>query len=140
MPAAPVSQRGYANPGLLAETSWLADHLNDALLRLIDTRSAELYAAGHIPGAVNLAAAGNIPRDANGDMGTPEAFSALAQPLGVSADSTVVVYDAPGAQMGMMAWALQYYGHERVQVLDGGFAKWTAEGRETSTEVTTYPR
>jgi thiosulfate/3-mercaptopyruvate sulfurtransferase len=141
MPAAlPVAERGYANPGLLAETDWLAEHLNDPALRLIDTRSAELYAAGHIPGAVNLAAVGSIPRDSNGDMGTPEAFSELAQSLGINADSTVVVYDAPGAQMGMMAWALQYYGFERVQVLDGGFAKWTAEGRQTSTTPGSYPR
>src|SRR3954462_2708199 len=127
MPAAPVSERGYANPELLTETGRLAGHLDDPVLRLIDTRSAELYEAGHIPGAVNLAAVGRIPRDANGDMGTPEEFIELARALGVSADSTVVVYDAPGAQMGMMAWAFQYYGHEHVQVLDGGYAKWTAE-------------
>src|SRR6478672_7085547 len=140
MPALPVSERGYANPGLLTETGWLADHLDDASLRLIDTRSAELYDAGHIPGAVSLAAAGSIPRDANGDMGTPEAFSELAQALGINTDATVVVYDAPGAQMGMMAWSLQYYGFEHVQMLDGGFAKWTAEGRPGSTEAGRYPR
>lgn len=139
MPAAPVSERGYANPGLLVETEWLAQNLDDASLRLIDTRSAELYAAGHLPGAVNLAAAGNIPRAENGDMGAPEAFSSLARALGVSADSTVVVCDAPGAQMGMMAWAFMYYGHQHVQVLDGGFAKWTAEGRPVSTQPSGYP-
>ena len=139
MPATPVSERGYANPGLLAETDWLAEHLNDPALRLIDTRSKELYEAGHIPSAVNLAAAGSIPRAENGDMGTPAAFSRLAEALGVSADSTVVVYDAPGAQMGMMAWAFMYFGHSRVQVLDGGFAKWTAEGRPTSTTPGGYP-
>src|SRR3954447_22958915 len=139
MPATPISERGYANPGLLAETGWLAEHLNDPDVRLIDTRSAQLYEAGHIPGAVNLAAVGGIPRAENGDMGTPGAFSALAQALGVSADSTVVVYDAPGAQMGMAAWAFEYYDHEHVQVLDGGFAKWTAEGRATSTAPGSYP-
>lgn len=139
MPALPVAERGYVNSSLLAETDWLETHLDDPSLRLIDTRSADQYAAGHIPGAVNLAGVGSIPRDANGDMGTPEAFNDLARALGITTDSTVIVYDAPGAQMGMMAWALQYYGHEHVQVLDGGFAKWTAEGRGTSTEPASYP-
>src|SRR4249919_909986 len=139
MAATLISQRGYANPELLAETGWLAEHLNDPNLRLIDTRSAEQYDAGHIPGAVSLAKIGRIPRAENGDMGTPEAFSALAAALGVTAESTVVVYDAPGAQMGMAAWAFAYYGHHRVQVLDGGFEKWTAEGRPVSTTPGSYP-
>jgi thiosulfate/3-mercaptopyruvate sulfurtransferase len=139
MPAVPLSERGYAKPDLLMETHWLAEHLNDATLRLIDTRSAQLYDAGHIPGAVNLAQHGGIPRAENGDMGTPEAFSSLAQALGVSADSTVVIYDAPGAQMGMAAWAFAYYGHARVQILDGGLEKWTAEGRPVSMTPGSYP-
>lgn len=139
MPASAVSERGYANPGLLAETGWLEEHLNEPGVRIIDTRSAQLYEAGHIPGAVNLAQHGGIPRAENGDMGTAEAFSQLAQALGVNADSTVVIYDAPGAQMGMAAWAFQYYGHSDVKVLDGGFAKWMSEGRATSTTLGSYP-
>jgi thiosulfate/3-mercaptopyruvate sulfurtransferase len=138
LPAAPISERGYANPGLLAETGWLEERLDDLSLRLIDTRPAQQYEAGHIPGAVNLAAYGGIPRADNGDMGTPEAFSHLARALGVSADSTVVVYDAPGAQMGMAAWAFLYYGHTDVRVLDGGFEKWTAEGRPDATAPGAY--
>ena len=139
MPATPISERGYANPGLLVDTAWLAEHLDDPALRLIDTRSAQLYEEGHIPGAVNLAAFGGIPRAENGDMGTPEAFSRLARDMGVSAGSTVVVYDAPGAQMGMAAWAFLYYSHTNVSVLDGGFEKWTAEGRAVSKEPGGYP-
>jgi len=139
MPATPISERGYANPGLLVDTQWLQDHLDDPDLRLIDTRSAELYGEGHIPGAVNLAAYGGIPRAENGDMGAPDAFTALARRLGVSAGSRVVVYDAPGAQMGMAAWAFLYYGHTNVSVLDGGFEKWTAEGRPVTKDVATYP-
>ena len=139
MPATPISERGYANPGLLADTDWLQAHLGDSDLRLIDTRSAQLYGEAHIPGAVNLAAYGSVPRAANGDMGTPEAFEQLAAQLGVSAGSTVVVYDAPGAQMGAVAWAFSYYGHMNVRVLDGGYEKWTAERRPTSTAPGAYP-
>ena len=139
MPATPIAERGYANPDFLADTGWLAAHLDDADLRLIDTRSAQLYEAGHIPGAVNLAAHGSVPRAANGDIGTPEEFEALARRLGVSPDSTVVVYDAPGAQMGSVAWAFSYFGHGGVRVLDGGYEKWTAENRPTSTTRGSYP-
>lgn len=138
MPVLPVNERGYTRPDLLVETGWLQQHLDDPRLRLIDTRSAELYAAGRIPGAVNLAAYGGVPREANGDMGSEDAFSRFAGAMGVDADSLVVVYDAPGAQMGATAWAFMYYGHADVHVLDGGFKKWTAEGRPTSTEASSY--
>ena len=139
MPVTPISQRGYANPQLLADTDWLAAHLTDPDLRLVDVRSAPLYEASHIPGAVSLAAHGGIPRAENGDMGTSEAFTTLARSLGVDAASHVVVYDAPGAQMGMAAWAFLYYGHTNVSVLDGGFEKWAAEGHPTTSEPASYP-
>ena len=140
MPVTPISQRGYANPQLLVDTDWLAAHLNDDSLRLIDTRSAQLYEASHIPGAINLGAYGGIPRAENGDMGTPEAFTELAQSMGIDAGSTVVVYDTPGAPMGATAWAFLYYGHPHVTVLDGGFEKWVAESRPTTDAPGSYAR
>jgi thiosulfate/3-mercaptopyruvate sulfurtransferase len=135
-----VAERGYAQPELLAETDWLAQHLNDAGIRIVDTRAAAQYEAGHIPGAVSLAAAGAIPRAENGDMGDPAAFADLAGKLGIGDDTEVVVYDAPAAAMGMFAWTLLYHGHQKTRMLDGGFAKWTAEGRPVSTEPATYPQ
>ena len=139
MVVAPVSDRGYARPELLAETGWLADHLADANLRIIDTRAEPLYREAHIPGAASLVTAGGISRADNGDMMEPEAFARLAGSLGIGPDTTVVVYDAPGAAMGMLAWSLLYYGHPDVRMLDGGFAKWTSEGRPVSTETSIYP-
>jgi thiosulfate/3-mercaptopyruvate sulfurtransferase len=139
MPAIPVSERGYAHPELLAATEWLAERLEDANVRIIDTRSAQNYEAGHIPGAVSLAAFGGIPRAENGDMAGPEEFSRLAGAMGAGDDTTVVVYDAPAAQMGMLAWAFLYYGHTNTRMLDGGFAKWTAEDRLTTQRPSTYP-
>ena len=50
----PVSERGYPHPELLAETDWLASRLSDPTVRVVDARSEEDYAAGHIPGAVHL--------------------------------------------------------------------------------------
>ena len=140
MPVTPVSQRGYANPQFLSESDWLAEHLDDPSVRIIDSRPQQQYDEGHIPGAVSLPAHGNVPRTENGDMGSPEDFARLAGELGVSSESTVIVYDAPGAAMGAAAWAFMYYGHPDVRVLDGGFHKWSSEGRPTSTQPGAYPR
>lgn len=136
----PVTQRGYARPELIAETDWLAARLGDARLRIVDARAPQQYAAGHIPGAVSLDGFGrSIPRAANGDMAEPEEFSRIAGNLGISNDTTVVVYDAPSQRMGMVAWTFLYYGHQYVRILDGGFDKWSREGRPVSTDGVSYP-
>ncbi len=139
MQSLPIRDRGYAHPELLAETDWLADHLTDPKLRVIDARPPEQYATNHVPGAVNLNGFGGIPRAANGDMASPDEFASVAGNLGISNDMTVVVYDAPAQLMGMVAWAFLYYGHLDVRILDGGLAKWSRENRPISTQATDYP-
>lgn len=131
----PVSERAYARPGLLAESAWLGDRLSDPRVRIVDARSANEYAAGHIAGAVHIDGFGNLPRAENGDMGAPEEFARLAGGLGIGDDTTVVVYDTPTQRMGMVAWTFLYYGHRDVRILDGGVAKWLAEGRTLDTEL-----
>ena len=74
----PIRDRGYAHPELLAETDWLAGHLTDSKVRVIDARHPEHCAANHLPGAVNLNGFGGVPRAANGDMASPEEFAVLA--------------------------------------------------------------
>ena len=135
----PVQDRGYARPELLAETDWLAVHLADPRVRMIDARQPDQYATSHLPGAVNLNGFGGIPRASNGDMASPDEFADLAGNLGISKDMTVVVYDAPGQLMGMVAWSFLYYGHVDVRILDGGFAKWSSENRPISNETADYP-
>lgn len=138
--SSPVSERAYARPELLAETAWLAERLGDPQVRIIDARSEREYAAGHIAGAVHLDGFGNkIPRAENGDMGSPEQFARVAGDLGIGNATTVVVYDTPTQRMGMVAWTFLYYGHPDVRILDGGLAKWTAEGRELSTDPPRWP-
>jgi thiosulfate/3-mercaptopyruvate sulfurtransferase len=139
MSVIPVDQRGYANPQYLAETDWLAERMNNPNVRIVDARPRQQYAAGHIPGAVNLSGFGGIPRTANGDMAGPEDFARVAGSLGIRNDATVVVYDAPSQMMGMVAWAFLYYGHQDVRLLDGGYHKWTQERRSVSTQAASYP-
>ena len=138
MQSLPVRDRGYAHPELLAETDWLSDHLTDPNLRVIDARLPDDYAISHVPGAVNLSS-GGIPREANRDMSGPEEFAIQAGKLGISNDTTIVVYDASGPMAGMVAWAFLYYGHEDVRILDGGLAKWNFENRPMSSQVPAYP-
>lgn len=140
MEATRVAERGYPHAELLAETDWLQERLNDPTVRIIDARAAAQYEAGHIAGAVSLVAFGGIPRAENGDMAGPEAFGRLAGELGVGDDTTVVVYDAPAAAMGMVAWAFLYYGHAGTRILDGGFDKWRREDRPVSQQPSTYPQ
>jgi thiosulfate/3-mercaptopyruvate sulfurtransferase len=135
----PVAERGYARPELLADTAWLAEHLGNPRVRPVDARSAAEYEAGHIAGAVHLDGFGNLPRTANGDMGPPEEFARLAGDLGIGNDTTVVVYDTPSQRMGMVAWAFLYYGHADVRILDGGVAKWRAEGRPLDARAASWP-
>ena len=140
MPVIPVHQRGYTNPQLLAETDWLAGQLINPNLRVVDARPSQQYAAGHIPGAVNLSGFGGIPRADNGDMAGPEDFARVAGSMGIGNDVSIVVYDAPSQMMGMVAWAFLYYGHQDVRLLDGGYHKWTQEGRSISTQAASYPQ
>jgi thiosulfate/3-mercaptopyruvate sulfurtransferase len=72
-------------------------------------------------------------------MASPEEFSGVAGKLGIGNGSTIIVYDMPNQHMGLVAWAFLYYGHRDVRLLDGGFEKWTREGRTVSTEPANYP-
>jgi thiosulfate/3-mercaptopyruvate sulfurtransferase len=130
-----VSERGYVCPELLADTEWLAGQLDNPQVRIVDARGAEEYAAGHIAGALLLDGFGGIPRAANNDMAPPDDFAGVVGALGIGNEHTVVVYDTPSQRMGMVAWALLYYGHQDVRILDGGITKWLAEGRPLTTTV-----
>lgn len=138
----------------LVSTEWLAAHLNDADLRIVDVRwrsryengrgisfdDYDAYLAGHIPGAVFVGMIGELsdPRHPVPDMlAPPEQFAAVMGRLGIGADTLVVTYDSMGLPLGSarLWWALSYYGHDRVRVLDGGLREWQAEQRPLSTDL-----
>ena len=133
--------RGMANSDLqpLVSASWLADHIGDANLQIVDTRwrgdgsGHRRYVAGHIPGAIHLDWHSDLNHTVNGVRDLllpPERFAAVMQAAGIDDDTSVVVYaetDHSGAAR--LWWALRYYGHDQVAVLDGGLSRWRAEGR-----------
>ncbi len=133
----PIRERGYPHPELLAETDWLAGRLSDPTVRVVDARSDKGYASGHIPGAVHINgfSLGGIRPEP--EMPEPEAFAQLVVGLGIDERTPVVVYEAgERSQMaGMTAWTFLYYGHPDIRYLDGGLAKWTAEGLPLSSDA-----
>lgn len=142
----------------LVQTDWLHEHLDDADLRIIEIRGKVLpptqppphylsdragYEAAHIPGAVYVDWQVDIvePGSPSNDIAAPARFSALMQSLGISSHTRVVVADDAGGMFATrLRWGLRYYGHEPVQILDGGWTKWQREGRPSSDAISRYPR
>ncbi|MDO8578005.1 MAG: rhodanese-like domain-containing protein [Dehalococcoidales bacterium] len=122
----------YPNSNLLVDTKWLAAHLPDQNLVIIDTRPASTYAAGHITGAVNLGPALFDMANAAGDTSLLKSSSELADifgKAGVSDTNRIIVYSSGvDANAGRVFWALENLGHKDVHVLDGGYTQWNKEG------------
>ena len=137
----------------LVSTSWLADHINDTNLQIVDIRGKVLpasqppphyfshhddYKKSHIPNAVFVDWTVDIvePDSPSNDIASPDRFADLMGALGIDGDTVVVVYDdAQSMFAARLWWALQYYGHKQVYVLDGGWDKWTNEGLPTDSKL-----
>ena len=146
----------------LVETSWLAKHLQDPDLRIVDMRgyvrtvekdgiqeahyvgARDEYEQSHIPGAVYI----DWTRDIvdlddiiKAQIALSEQFAQVMGRIGISDQHLVVAYDAhPASQFATrLWWALKYYGHNKVVVLNGGFPKWQRENLPLNTTIPTYP-
>jgi thiosulfate/3-mercaptopyruvate sulfurtransferase len=132
------SARGYARPEMLVQTAELAAGAGGPGLRIVDARSAEAYAQGHIPGAVLFEAAKLRTEDAEAAyLPSPAEVAEKASALGIGRDTRVVIYD-DGARSPLAArlwYVLDLHGQRRLALLDGGFTKWKREGRPLSTEA-----
>jgi thiosulfate/3-mercaptopyruvate sulfurtransferase len=141
MAAAGVPTRGmaggkYANPQFLVETEELERMVGTPGVRVVDVRSgmrgSVAYRVGHVPGAA-LVDANELDDPAANVEGLPirpAAAEALFGRLGIDHDTTVVAYDDGGSVLAArLFFVLDYYGHDRVRVLNGGLAKWRREGR-----------
>jgi thiosulfate/3-mercaptopyruvate sulfurtransferase len=132
----PPDKRGYTMPDIFVTTEWLAEHLSDADVRVIDTDLPELYAEGHIAGAFNpVDHYYKTSLDDRTHIQGPAQFAQTMSNLGIGDNTTVVGYDRSGGVYSFrLMWALHYYGHTNVKFLDGGLPKWIAEGRGTTTQ------
>ena len=148
-PASRSTPQAPATHSTLVETAELAACLGDPRLVIVDVRhdladpacGEAAYAKSHIPGAVFA----HVDRDLSGPrsphsgrhpLPTPESAAKLFGRLGIDATKQVVAYDQnSGVYASRLWWMLRWLGHDAVAVLDGGFVKWTREGRPVSAEA-----
>ncbi len=132
----------YANPNALVETAWVADHLNDPKVRILEVDvDTSAYEQGHIPGAVGIHWKRDLETPVTRDVATKEQLEEVLSRAGVSNDSTVVLYGDNHNWFAAYAWwLLKYYGHQDVRIMNGGRKKWVEEGRPLVTEVPAPPR
>lgn len=135
-----ISERGYAHPDVLVSTDWLAAHLDDPGVRIVESNEDPLvYRAGHIPGAVEVDWARDLNDPVRRDYLDRDAFQALMRKLGVSRDTTIVFYGDKNNWWATYAfWVFQLFGHQRAKVMDGGRLKWEQEGRSLVREEPSF--
>ena len=136
-----ISER-YANAWLLVDNQWVLDHLDDPSLRIIDVRAKDQYDQGHVENAVNLYF-DDLRTTVDGirNVAPKESVELMLGELGIAQDAAVVIYDeGDSLDASLVFWALEYYGHKDVRIMNGGWSKWTSEGNPSTNLTATYDR
>ena len=134
-----IAARQYAHPEALVSTDWLAKHLDDPNVRVLESdEDVLLYDIGHIPGALKVDWHIDLNDALMRDYIGREQFQALLRRLGIAEDTTVVFYGDKNNWWATYAlWVFELFGFRNGKILDGGRAKWEAEGRPMVTDVPT---
>jgi thiosulfate/3-mercaptopyruvate sulfurtransferase len=137
----------FAHPQSLVSTEWLAAHLTDPGLKLVDATykmpgvtptAAESYASGHIAGGVffDIDAISDKTSSLPHMLPAPAQFAAQVGTLGIGNQTLVILYDSTGLIGAARAWWMfRVFGHDDVAILNGGLPAWLAQGLEVTTEV-----
>ena len=135
-----IETRGYARPEVLVSTDWVASHLQDPSIRIIESNEDPLlYPSGHIPGAVEVDWTRDLNDPLRRDYLGREGFEALMRRIGVTKDTTVVFYGDRNNWWATYAyWVFQLFGHAKAKIMDGGRIKWEKEGRPLVKDVPSY--
>jgi thiosulfate/3-mercaptopyruvate sulfurtransferase len=136
-----IAERGYARPAVLVDTQWVADHLNDPGVRIVESNEDQLlYPSGHIPGSVQVDWARDLNDQVRRDYIDKANFEALMSKIGAMKDTAIVFYGDKNNWWATYAfWVFQLFGHTNARVMDGGRLKWEKEGREMTRDVPSYP-
>lgn len=134
---APGKFSAYAHPERLVSTDWLAQHLDDPNVVVLESNEdVLLYDTGHIPGAHKIDWHLDLNDPITRDYIDGEKLAEVLGSRGIGRDTTVVIYgDKNNWWAAYALWVLSLFGHEDIRLLDGGRATWVAEGRELTTEV-----
>ncbi len=133
---------GYARPDVLVSTEWVAEHLNDPNVRIVESdEDVLLYDTGHIPGAVKIDWVQDLNDPVRRDYLRRQEFEQLMSEKGIANDTTVVFYGDKNNWWACYAfWVFQLFGHTNAKIMNGGRQKWVEEGRPLTKEVPQYPR
>jgi thiosulfate/3-mercaptopyruvate sulfurtransferase len=137
-----IQRKAYARPEVLVTTSWLAEHLHDPSLRVIESdEDVLLFDTGHIPGAQKIDWHADLNDPLVRDYVSREQFEELLRAKGIDTSTTVIFYGDKNNWWATYAfWVFQLFGFTNAKVLDGGRAKWESEGRPMTTDVATVAR
>lgn len=136
-----IEEKGYAHPEVLVSTQWVADHIGDQQVRLVESNEdILLYDTGHIPGAVKIDWHADLNDPTVRDYIDKAQFESLLRRYGIDNNTTVVFYGDKNNWWATYAfWVFKLFGFANAKVMDGGRAKWVNEGRTLTREVPTYP-
>ncbi|MDZ4763529.1 MAG: sulfurtransferase [Chloroflexota bacterium] len=139
--ATDINARGYAHADALVSTEWVAAHLDDPNVRIIESNEDPLlYPSGHIPGAVQVDWTSDLNDPLRRDYINKAGFEALAARIGITPDTMVVFYGDKNNWWATYAfWVFQLFKHTNAKIMDGGRAKWDKESRPLTRDVPTYP-
>lgn len=131
-----IASRGYSNADKLVSTEWVAAHLNDDKVRIVESNEDPLlYPSGHIPGAVEVDWVKDLNDPLRRDYLGKAGFEALAGRIGITPDTTVVFYGDKSNWWATYAlWVFELFNHSNAVIMDGGRLKWAEEGRELTRE------
>jgi thiosulfate/3-mercaptopyruvate sulfurtransferase len=135
-----IASRGYIHPEVLVSTEWVENHLNDPLVRLVESNEDTLlYASGHVPGAVHVDWTSDLNDQIRRDYITRDGFEKLMSRIGATERTTIVFYGDKNNWWACYAfWVFQLFGHDNAKVMDGGRLKWEKEGRPLTRDVPAY--
>ncbi len=132
-----IAQRGYAHADALVSTDWVAAHLNDPGVRVIESNEDPLlYPSGHIPSAVQVDWTSDLNDQLRRDYLNKAGYEKLMSRIGATKGTTVVFYGDKNNWWATYAfWVFQLFGHSNAKIMDGGRTKWEKEGRTLTREV-----
>lgn len=137
-----MPRQAYAHPEYLVDTEWVAAHLNDPKVRIVESdEDLLLYDVGHVSGAVKIDWQSDLQDPVKRDYVDRAHFEELMARAGIVNDTTVVFYgDKNNWWASYALWAFKLFGHRDTRIMNGGRQKWIEEGRELVRDAPAYPR
>jgi thiosulfate/3-mercaptopyruvate sulfurtransferase len=134
-----MTEQGYANPAALVSTQWVAEHLNDPNVRLMEVDvDTAAYGQGHIQGAVGVNWTTQLGDPIRRDIPTKEDWAKLLSASGVGPDTRIIFYGDNNNWFAAFAyWVSKIYGHPNAALMNGGRKKWELENRSLTTDPST---